>query len=531
MSGLRRRARVAGAVSAVALVALTTACAVGPSQRPPVAVVGGDGMAPPPPPTATTAPPALPRPGPMRPTIRLTDCTADTLAALGNPAQAGGVALRVQCGDIDVPTDPSRRGRGTSRVGVVVTSAADAPRDRPPLLVLGDSATAPSARHGATLATQVSAAVLAGYQVVGLDRRGAGSDLLDCSPEDARLGILDGDTTAPGAATDRVLASVLEDARSVVQDCYLTEPDALTAYSTASTAADVERLREDLGVEQLSAVGIGDGATALTLWASAHPTNVGRLVLDGPPDPAAAEPDVTEARAAGAEQSFDAFAASCAASGSCALGADPRATVTGLLQRLRTQPVAAADGRRLTAGVAVTALFATVGEPRSWPALTSALADADRGVPDAMLALLAPVLGREGRFDSALATACNDTNRRLTPPDVTGLVQRWGGAYPMFGAPLATQLLACAPWPAGAGLPDPGPVPGAPPILALGAAHDPRVGAESVRRAAGALATARLVTWQGTGTGSYPRTPCVAGVVDRMLVQGEMPQADTVCPP
>ncbi|MBN9195586.1 MAG: alpha/beta hydrolase, partial [Microbacterium sp.] len=47
----------------------------------------------------------------------------------------------------------------------------------------------------------------------------------------------------------------------------------------------------------------------------------------------------------------------------------------------------------------------------------------------------------------------------------------------------------------------------------------------------GALVTARLVTWQGTGTGSYPRTPCVTGVVDRMLVQGEMPQADTVCPP
>ncbi|RTL65782.1 MAG: alpha/beta hydrolase [Pseudonocardiaceae bacterium] len=531
MSVLRRRARVAGAVAAAALVVLTAGCAVGPSQRPPVAVVGADGMAPPPPPTSPPPAPALPRPDPMRPTVRLVDCTADTLGTLGNPAQAGGVALRVQCGDINVPTDPTRRGHGVTRIGVTVTSAADAPRDRPPLLVLGDSGTDPSSRHGALLATQLSAAVLDGYQVIGLDRRGSGSDLLDCSPEDARLGILDGDPTAPGAAVDQVLAAVLEDARSVVQDCYLTEPDALTAYSTASTAADVEELRQDLGVERLSAVGTGDGATALTLWASAHPTSVGRLVLDGPPDPAAAEPDVTEARAAAAEQSFDAFAAACTASGTCALGADPRATVTGLLQTLRTRPVPAPDGRRLTAGVTVTALAATLGEPRSWPALTTALADAGRGVPDGMLALLDSVLGREGRFDSALATACNDTNRRLTPPDVTGLVARWSGAYPLFGAPFATRLLACAPWPAGAGLPNPGPVPGAPPMLVLGAAHDPRVGPESVRRAAGALVTARLVTWQGTGTGSYPRTPCVTGVVDRMLVQGEMPQADTVCPP
>jgi pimeloyl-ACP methyl ester carboxylesterase len=467
----------------------------------------------------------------MRPTIRLTDCTADTLAALGGPAPAGGAALRVECGDITVPTDPTRRGHGVTRLGVTVTATTDAPPDRPPLLVVGDSGTDPSSRHGALLATQASAAVLGGYQVIGLDRRGSGSDLLDCSPEDARLGILDGDPAAPGATADQVLAAVLEDARSVVQDCYLTEPDALTSYSTAATAADVEQLREDLGVERLSAVGIGDGATALTLWASAHPTSVGRLVLDGPPDPAAVEPDHTEARAAAAEQAFDAFAVSCTASGACPLGPDPRATVTGLLQKLRTQPVPAPDGRRLTTGVAVTALAATLGEPRSWPALTTALADAGRGAPGGMLALLDSVLGPEGRFDSALATACNDTNRRLTPPDVAGLVARWGGAYPLFGAPLATRLLACAPWPAGAGLPAPGPVPGAPPMLVLGAAHDPRAGSESVRRAAGALATARLVTWQGTGTGSYPRTPCVTAVVDRMLVQGELPQAGTVCPP
>jgi len=518
---------------AALLAVLAAGCAVGPSQRPPVAVRGGDAMTPPAPPTTPAAPGDLPQPDPMRPSIRFADCTADTLAALGDPAPAAGVPLRVDCGAVDVPTDPTRAAGGRSRLGVVRVAAADAPQDRPPLVVVGDSATDPSARHAALLATQVSAAVLGGYQLVGLDRRGAGSDLLDCSDEDARVGLIGADPGigAPGAPTDQVLASVLDDARSVVQDCYLDEPEALATYSTAATASDIDQLRQRLGVTRLSAIGIGDGATALTLWASAHPDAVGRLVLDGPSDPGAVQPDLTEARAAGAEQSFDAFAADCTARGACPLGPDPRATVSALVSRLGAQPVPAADGRRLTAGVAVNALLAAVGEPRSWPALTTALVDAGRGVPGAMLALLDPSMGREGHFDSALATLCNDSNRRLTPLDVAGLAQRWHDAYPLFGTTLAASLLACAPWPAGPGLPAPGAVPGAPPLLVLAAAHDPRAGADSVRRAAAGLATARLVSWQGTGTGSYPRTPCISGVVDRMLVQGQLPQANTVCPP
>ena len=520
----RRAVRV---LTALALAALVAGCAVGPSQRPPVAVRGAEM---PPPPTTAAAPAepgGLPDPEPLRAPLPVTDCTADTLAALGNPAPVAG-ALRISCGDIDVPTTPGQPTSGRTRLGIVAASAAGAPPDRPPLLVVGDSDSEPSARHAARLATQVPAELLERYQLIGLDRRGTGSDLLDCARNDSRLAVVDAD---PTTTSDASLAAALENARSIVQDCYLSGSGSIGEYSSAATASDVERFRALLGVGRLPAIGVGDGATALTIWASSHPGSVGRLVLDGPPDPTLAQPDLAESRAGAAERTFDVLAQGCVAGGGCVLGPDPRATVTAMLTRLSAQPITAPDGRRLTAGVAVNALLAGLADPPGWPRLTAALADAGRGAPAGLLDTLYPVLGPDGRFDSALATSCNDTNRRLTPAEVGQLATRWRSAYPLFGATLAQRLLVCAPWPAGPGLPAPGPVPDAPPIMVIGTAADPRAPLTGTQRAAAALAKAGLVTWQGAGTGSYPRTPCITHVVDDMLVGSRMPQADTLCPP
>ena len=82
-------------------------------------------------------------------------------------------------------------------------------------------------------------------------------------------------------------------------------------------------------------LGTGDGARALADWARAHPRAVGRLVLDGPPDPRVDEPGRSEARAKSTEAAFDAFAQSCTSRSSCPLGADPRTTVAALVASLR----------------------------------------------------------------------------------------------------------------------------------------------------------------------------------------------------
>ena len=510
---------------------LLASCSVGPSRRPPVAV-RGDGMTGPPPTSATPAPAdpgALPLPQQQNPVVDYSDCTADTLEAVaadGFPVPAGR-ALTASCGEITVSADPARSAAGSARLGVVRVGAADAPRNRPALVVVGDSAGGGSARVAARLATLVSDAVLRQYQLVGLDRRGTGSDLLDCSPADAAAGITD---TAP-VTGDAGLSQLLEQARAVVQSCYLQLDAALGTYRSASTAADLERLRTQLRVDRLDIVAVGDGASAAAAWASANPQSVGRVVLDSPVDLTVDEPERSERRAAGTEAAFDAFAASCVASAACPLGPDPRAAVTQIVRGLDARPLASADGDRLTAGGAIAAMRAALGEPARWPALASALATAGAGDPTGLIGILSSVLRDGGTFDAELATACNDSVRRLAPPEVAQLTARWGQQYPLFGAAAAERLLACGPWPAGGGAP---PITArpvtAPPVLVLGTAADPRAPSEGSRRVAGRLGNSSFAGWQGAGQGAYPRSACVTELVEQVLVAGVMPRDGTVCP-
>ncbi|HXV93033.1 MAG TPA: alpha/beta hydrolase, partial [Pseudonocardia sp.] len=371
--------------------------------------------------------------------------------------------------------------------------------------------------------------VLERFTLIGLDRRGTGTDALGCAPPAARSALVDAD---PLAADEADLNAQLEQARRIVQDCYLLQPGSLQTISTTAAAGDVEALRAALGVARLSAIGVGDGATALATWARGHAGAVGRLVLDGPPDPGATEPEATAARAAAAESAFDAFATSCTARPDCPLGSDPRAAVSALVEQLRGQPLVADDGRRLTAGKVVTALLTEVDEPRRWDVLAAALAAAGAGDPTGVLGLLDPLLGPGGRFDSRLAVSCNDSAaRRLTPPEVAELAQRWRAEHPLFGVTLARGLLACSPWPVDVAPGGPGTVEGTPPVLVIGAAAGTRSTLEGSRAAAAAIENARFLSWQGTGAGAYPRTPCVGATVEAMLLDGVVPADGILCPP
>ncbi|WP_130289776.1 alpha/beta hydrolase [Pseudonocardia sediminis] len=529
-----RRARMLSAVAMLAASAVLAGCSVGPSERPPVAV-RGDALSAPAPPPAAAEPPAdpnaLPDPEPASSALSFTDCTADTtaeLAAQGTPPRAGRT-LSIGCGQLPVPIDVAQPDLGPTRLGLTRATTPGAPEDRPPLLVVGDLGTDGSARHAAALAGQVSDRVLATYQLIGMDRRGSGANLLGCAPADARAALIDAD---PARTDEAGLSALLERSRAIVQDCYLLLSGAVSSYRAAATADDVEAARVALGVTRLNVIGVGDGADAVALWAGAHPRSVGRVLLDGPADPALDEPARSEAATRAAEATFDAYATACRSGPACPLGADPRATVTSLLARIASRPLPTPDGDRVTAGAATLAVRTALAQPRLWPALTAALTTAGTGNPAGLVALLLPVAGPQGRADAVLATRCNDSRARLTPPEVSQLAQRWRTDYPLFGAAAAQQLITCAPWPATGGGPGATALgPEAPPVLVLGTAKDPRTPPAGAQRTAELLGDARLVRWEGSGTGAYPGTPCVSSVVDRALTGGTAPSQDVVCPP
>jgi pimeloyl-ACP methyl ester carboxylesterase len=466
--------------------------------------------------------PPLDLPGPS--TIRWDDCTEATRNQVPDVTPPAG--MRFQCGRIATVLDsPNKPGRGFSKIALLKVGSGAVP-----LVVVNDAAGEPGTVRAARLAAELPAQMLTTFSLVGMDRRGTGgSDAAQCILGDLRAQALAFD---PALHTQTDLTPLLDIARTYSEDCVLDLDLRLPAYDSWHAAADLDQLRQALGARRLNALGVGDGSRVLAFYAERYPATVGRLVLDGAPDPTADGVGLAEAQAASAEQSFDAFATDCAAHG-CPLTPDPRTALRLLIEQLRRQPVTAA-GLKVTPGTALQSVLAGLADRPHWGALAQTLAAARAGDASGLAALVQPLLGsrqnQPARFDAAVVTGCNDTATRAPVERVASLANDWQRKYPLFGGLFAQQLLLCTAWPVPA---QPLPAPhaqGAPPIVMLSTETDPLTPQQGTARAAGQLASAVLVGWQGGGHGAFPRSPCITDTVQRFLVDGRIPTNNAVCP-
>jgi pimeloyl-ACP methyl ester carboxylesterase len=237
-------------------------------------------------------------------------------------------------------------------------------------------------------------------RIVSFDRRGTGaSDRIACG--------------APVSASDRIAATAA---------CAAALGSRRAFYTTRDSLADIEAVRDSLGVERLTIYGIGEGARLGLAYAAAHPERVERLVLDSPVTPGGADP-----------LRLSAFAAA-------------RGYVRALC--LRTCPFtddAAADLVRLVKRTASTPLVGTVidghGRPRSL-----AVGPAD---------LAGLLLGRNGEYHSPFVPALVHA---ALHGDAAPLARLVASVNVAAAAPLDAPSLVTAcedgplPWPPGLGL-------------------------------------------------------------------------------
>lgn len=502
---------------------LLTACTAGPSTRPAVVVRGGPGNED----AAANSPgrqpplPELERPSSGQ--IPWSDCGAATRERLG-PDAAGTEGTRFECaqliGSAEPPTPPT-----ASLARISVLKAGEGPI---PLVVLNDADGVPGSLYAAKLASALPEELMARFSLIGVDRRGTGeSDPVRCVPQDVRSRILGYDPAS------RRLDGLLEATRDATQQCTIALDSRLQTFNTSNTVGDLTLLREGLGVRKLNALGRGEGSRVLAAFADRHPDQVGRFVLDGLPDPTADLQSRTEGEAKGAEAAFDAFAEACG-SGPCPLGGSPRQATNELLASLGSTPLRTADGIELTRGLAVNALLIGLGDASRWPELASALRAARSGSAEPLVGFIRPSLVDslyEGaRFDSGLATACNDDDERLPPQRVTAAYADWARKYPLFGARFAQRLLLCSPWPIPSQPLRTPTTSKAPPILVMSTGSDPVTPAEGTQRAAQQLSSSVMVNWQGAGHGAVPASDCAVQRVREFLVDGRIPADGTTCP-
>ncbi len=505
--------------------AVLVGCTVGPSDRPPVAV--RDAGAPPqhrPPPPPQPSPPAPPpSAGHYDPTsLPWRDCTAEIA-----PLLAGAAPAQVECTEISVAGDLSLPDLGSSLV-LDVTRAGSGPA---PLVVLGEAGGEPGTLRAARLAAQAPPELLDSYTLIGLARRGTGrSDPVDCISERTREQIIGAD---PALRGDGQVRELLDTTRTAIQTCIQELGTLLGAISSPATADDLAQLRTALQAPVLNLLALGEASRAAIDYIDRYPGSVGRVVLDGAPDPGRDDIAASEARAAAAEQGFNAFAADCIAR-DCPLAPDPRRALTELAEQLRVTPLEEPEVR-VTAGTAFQGVLETLGSPERWDELAAALDAARNGDGTAISRLVEPLVTGTGelpaRFDPGLATRCNDTSTRVSPVRAEQLVTEWRERSPLFGGLFAQRLVLCSAWPVPTEPSDGAGVGQAPPLLVIATEGDPSTPASGTRRTAVQLPSAVLVNWQGRAHGAEWRSPCVTDIVVTYLVDARLPIPGTLCPP
>ncbi|MEV0077182.1 alpha/beta hydrolase [Nocardia neocaledoniensis] len=510
------------AVTAATLSIMLAGCGAGPSDRPVVAVErpGAGGAQ-----TEAPAAPELAKAEAPKTDLAWKDCTASTLGSLDlGPGPAG---LVLECADFSTPIDTAGTVLGTFRAGALRARLPQTPADAAPL-VLTSGADRSSAATLAGLAVGPNSALLAAQPIVAVDRRGIGaSQPIDCIPAQLRAVMTDLGQFGVGSK-DQVgaVAGYSQDATIACRD--FLQPYEGT-FDAPHAADDIEQLRKQWQVDKINLVGTGNGGKVALSYARRYGDHVARLVLDSPEPVGADATTMAEAAVTGAEAALTAFAQRCKAA-ACALGADPRATVTGLMTK-----ASAGELGDISAADLSTALTGFLSSPRGdqatrVTALADILAAADRGDRAPLAALVtreSAAIASDGEF----VNRCTDSQQPPTPDKARELADTWAGKYPVFGRTAAIELMVCSAWPVSTAPPLPSELDL--PVLVFAGAADPVVGsaAGSVTGALGSAgARHATMTWQGWGHPVIAHSGCAQKAVTDYLAEAKLPADGGACP-
>ena len=181
-------------------------------------------------------------------------------AGLHDPSPCPGVS-GYTCSTLTVPLDHAGRAPGTLTLAVASADNSDAPKGVLLLIAGGPGQAA------VPLLQRVPAIVgaeLKAYRIVVYDQRGTGAGALDCAALQDAMGT--SDLAPPSAAA--------------VQACARKVGARRQFFGTDDVVADMESLREALGVQQWTLDGISYGTFVGERYALAHPDRVKTLVLD-----------------------------------------------------------------------------------------------------------------------------------------------------------------------------------------------------------------------------------------------------------
>ncbi|MFC5922763.1 alpha/beta hydrolase [Micromonospora vulcania] len=436
-----------------------------------------------------------------------------------------------RCGTLRLPVDWARPNGATFQLALARRAATD-PAARIGVLVINPGGPGLSGVDATLTADSAYGPdVLRRFDIVGFDPRGTvRSAPVRCSS--ALLAQQPSLIPASRAEYDRLLAYN----RQMRDDCRAHSGPLFDHFDSASAARDMDAVRAALGERQLSFYGLSYGSLIGQNYAELFPDRVRAMVLDSAMDHSVGVREYFRSGAASNEALFNEFVRWCDRNQSCALhGRDVPAMFDRLMRRADAGTlVDAATGATLDWFELGFATFANFFDS-TWTDLANTLVALERGEPaNPPLASPGPSVNEgEDLTEYALLAFCADWalpvngfaewNRylqlsRATAPHLrasplsvrfTALCLGWTAVNPQHRLEVRTNT----------------------PLLVLNGRYDPATpydGAGQVARQLGGRGA--LLTYEGTGHGSYPRTECTRSGVERYLIQRAVPPAGASCP-
>lgn len=442
----------------------------------------------------------------------------------------------VEIGSFEVPIDHDDPAAGTFDLYVARHLATD-PDARIGSLFVNPGGPGLGASDFAIYADQVySDDLLAHFDIVGFDPRGTGlsTPTIDCIDDYDRF-YAEADVTPDDDAERQLLVDQAMDFQS---SCIDRSGDIVQHIGTNDVASDMDSIRAALGEATTSYFGFSYGSELGATWATLFPDTVRAMVLDGAIDPNADFEQTVIDQAAGFEQTLATFLARCSSDDECAFhhDGDAEGAFDALMARLDEDPIPTTEGRPpANRQVAVNAVVHAMYLEALWPELEQALADAEQGDGSGLLALHDAYFDRrdDGSYPNYLEAfqtiSCMDRAERPTVAEDDAAAAAVHAAAPRI-SPGDTGSYQCSFFPAAeqpriavtaAGV--------AGPILVVGTTGDPATPLASTQAMAEALDGGVLLTVEADQHTGYGVNDCSIEVVDRVLVERELPAAGTRC--
>jgi pimeloyl-ACP methyl ester carboxylesterase len=443
-----------------------------------------------------------------------------------------GVAPGLQCASLPVPLNYARPGGRKITLALSrMPATARAGQQQGDLLVNPGGPGGPGRAFAQQVASGVSPAVAADYNIIGFDTRGTGASApaMHCDP--GFFATARPDYIPASGAAEQVLVGR---ARAYASACSRKYGWLLPYMTTADFARDLDSIRAALGQRQISYFAFSYGTYLGQVYGTMFPSRVRRMVLDSTVDP----DGVWYADNFGQDYAFQGriaafFAWTARYAGTYALGATGAAVSRAWHQaraQLARHPIPGGEGPLIGPDEFDDTFLVGGYNNQFWPDLAAALAAYLHQGDSGPLRQLYEQAGVQDENEFAVynAVECSDAAWPRTWAVWDAATRRVFATAPYEAWDNTWFNAACAFWPvhgpvhpmkiSGAGLP---------PVLMLQGTLDgatPYPGALVARRA---LPTARLVTVPGGGNHGQslanPPNTCADGYLNRYLAAGTLP--------